>query len=81
MLDLVACVLQLSGTVALSQSMYVFHVILPLILCFLTAYIILEGGIAGARSACGINCDIWLMLSRNVIVSIKRHTEYVTKRR
>ena len=41
-LDLVACVLQLSGTVALSQSMYVFHVILPLILCFLTAYIILE---------------------------------------
>ena len=42
MLDLVACVLQLSGTVALSQSMYVFHVILPLILCFLTAYIILE---------------------------------------
>lgn len=41
-LDILACILQLSGTLAFSQSMYVFHIILPVTLCFLTAYIIYE---------------------------------------
>lgn len=41
-LDILACILQLSGTLAFSQSMYVFHIILPITLCFLTAYIAYE---------------------------------------
>ena len=41
-LDILACILQLCGIIAFSQSMYVFHVILPVTLCFLTAYIIYE---------------------------------------
>ncbi len=41
-LNILACILQLSGTLAFSQSMYVFHIILPITLCFLTAYIAYE---------------------------------------
>lgn len=41
-LNILACILQLSGTLAFSQSMYVFHTILPITLCFLTAYIAYE---------------------------------------
>lgn len=41
-LDILACILQLCGIIAFSQSMYVFHAILPVTLCLLTAYIIYE---------------------------------------
>lgn len=41
-LNILACILQLSGTLTFSQSMYVFHIILPITLCFLTAYIAYE---------------------------------------
>ena len=76
-LDLVACVLQLSGTVALSQSMYVFHVILPLILCFLTAYIILEAVRSQNSRAKRLMVPVFILALASCAEIINYHLKFV----
>ena len=77
-LDFIACALQLSGMVALSQSMYVFHVILPLILCFLTAYTILEAVRNQNSRAKRLMVPIFILALASCAEIINYHLKFVS---